>query len=419
MAVFIYTLVMMLSMTALGHYQSQQHSSTNMFFNTLVRCLVAHLVDSVMLIILCYIIPSINIGRESYAIAVVISLIGVVAVRGVFLKVVDGNGLKRNVLIIGAGLKAATFMSEKGGGRDGISYKIKGCVSVKNEKTKISGNKIINVSMDGIHDYAISNNVSEIILAIDDRRKYYPVEELLKCKFSGIRIVDPVCFLEQEQGKVNLQMLHPNWMIFSSGFDHNGLEILSGRLFDIISSLIILVFMSPILLITAFFILAESKFSGPVFYKQTRIGIKGKKFTLYKFRSMTVNAEKNGVAVWASKNNSRVTLIGKIIRKTRIDELPQIINILKGDMRLVGPRPERPEFVDKLSVTIPFYKKRHSVKPGLAGWAQLKYPYGATERDAYEKLQYDLYYVKNHNVIMDSFILLQTVEIVLMGKGAR
>jgi sugar transferase (PEP-CTERM system associated) len=278
---------------------------------------------------------------------------------------------------------------------------------------------VLEVPNDEIYQYAIDNNIDEIILAIEDRRKYYPDEELLKCKLSGIKIIDPVCFLEQEQGKVNLELLRPSWMIYSTGFQRNLLTVMSARLFDIVSSLIIFIMMSPILLLTALLISAESGFKHPVLYRQERVGLDGKNFTLMKFRSMSMNAEKDGKAVWASKNDNRITLVGKFIRKTRIDELPQILNILKGDMRLVGPRPERPEFVDDLATKIPYYKKRHTVKPGLAGWAQLKYPYGATERDAYEKLQYDLYYVKNNNVIMDFFILLQTIEIVIMGKGAR
>jgi sugar transferase (PEP-CTERM system associated) len=417
--VMTYTLVMMLSMTALGHYQSQQHASVNMFINTVVRSLVAMAIGSIVLIILYYFFPSIYMGRGFHAIALTISLIGIISIRAFFLQYVDQNILKRNILIIGAGLKAETLIAEKGGYQDGVSYKLIGYVPIKTEVTKVPKNKVINLSMDGIYDYAIENDIDEIILAIEDRRKYYPDEELLKCKLSGIKIVDPVCFLEREQGKVNLEMMNPSWMIFSNGFGRNPIEVISARVFDVITSLLIFIIMSPVLLISAFLISAESRFRSPIFYKQVRVGMDGEEFTLYKFRSMSINAEKDGKAVWASKNDSRITLVGKFIRKTRIDELPQIINILKGDMRLVGPRPERPEFVNDLATKIPFYKKRHTVKPGLAGWAQLKYPYGATERDAYEKLQYDLYYVKNNNVIMDFFILLQTIEIVLMGKGAR
>jgi sugar transferase (PEP-CTERM system associated) len=414
-----YTLIMMLSMTALGHYQSQQHASENMFINTVIRCLVAICMGSIALIILYYFFPRFHMGRGFYIISVVISVFGIILVRALFLYSVDQNILKRNILIIGAGLKAAQLIGENGGTRDGVSYKLKGYIPIIDEYTRVPENKVLNISMDGIYNYSIDNNIDEIILAIEDRRKYYPDEELLKCRLSGIKIIDPVCFLEREQGKVNLEMMSSSWMIFSNGFDRNLIDVISARLFDVITSLVIFIIMSPILIIAAFLISAESRFRSPVFYTQVRVGMDGKEFTLYKFRSMSVNAEKEGQAVWASKNDTRITLVGKFIRKTRIDELPQIFNILKGDMRLVGPRPERPEFVDDLSTRIKFYKKRHTVKPGLAGWAQLKYPYGANERDAYEKLQYDLYYVKNHNVIMDFFILLQTIEIVLMGKGAR
>jgi len=235
---------------------------------------------------------------------------------------------------------------------------------------------------------------------------------------AGLDITEPVTFLEREQGKVNLALLNPSWMIFSDGFTVSLIKTALSRLFDIVASLTILILTAPFLLITALLIALEDGFREPIFYRQERVGKNSQPFQLLKFRSMAVNAEKNG-AQWAAKNDARVTRVGRFIRKVRIDELPQIINILKGDMRLVGPRPERPEFVHKLSKTIGMYSQRHAVKPGLAGWAQLKYPYGATEEDAYEKLQYDLYYIKNANPVMDFFILLQTLEVVLFGKGAR
>ena len=415
----IYTLVMMLSMTALGHYQSQQHFSPSYFTETVLRCLVALIIGSIALMILYYLLPEIYMGRGFHFISITLSFIGVIFIRAIFLHFVDQNTMKRKVLVVGAGNRASTLISEKGGSKDGVSYKLCGYIPVQQEDTAVPQDKVINIDSEEIFQYAIDSDIDEIILAIEDRRKYYPDEELLKCKLAGIKIIDPVCFLEREQGKVNLELLSPSWMIFSNGFERNILAVMTARLFDILSSLIIFLIMSPVLLLTAFLISAESGFKHPVLYRQERVGLDGKPFTLMKFRSMSMNAEKDGKAIWASKNDSRITLVGKFIRKTRIDELPQILNILKGDMRLVGPRPERPEFVEDLATKIPYYKKRHTVKPGLAGWAQLKYPYGATERDAYEKLQYDLYYVKNHNVIMDFFILLQTIEIVIMGKGAR
>lgn len=415
----IYTSVMLLSMIALGHYQSQQHFSPSMFTETVLRVLVSLILGSLALMIIYYMFPQIYMGRGFHSIALLLSFVGIIFTRAFFYHFVDQNILKRKVLVVGAGSRAQTLINEKGGSQDGVSYRLLGYLPIQNENIEVPKDKVIQIPTEEIADFAIESEVDEIIMAIEDRRKSYPDEELLKCKLAGIKIVDPVTFLEKEQGKVNLEMLHPSWMIYSPGFTRNDLKSLFARFFDIVSSLIILILMFPVLLLAAFLISAESGFRHPVFYKQERVGLDGRIFTLMKFRSMKVNAEKDGKAVWASKNDSRITATGKFIRKTRIDELPQILNILKGDMRLVGPRPERPEFVEDLATKIPYYKKRHTVKPGLAGWAQLKYPYGATERDAYEKLQYDLYYVKNHNVIMDFFILLQTIEIVIMGKGAR
>jgi len=214
-------------------------------------------------------------------------------------------------------------------------------------------------------------------------------------------------------------MLNPSWLVFCDGCQQGDAESLLGRVFDLLASILILMVMLPVLMLTATLIFIENNFSGPIFYRQNRVGLNGKVFQLLKFRSMVVNAESDGNAQWASKNDARVTLVGKFIRKVRIDELPQMLNILKGDMSIVGPRPERPEFVEILEKKIPFFSTRHRVKPGLAGWAQLKYPYGADEHDAMKKLEYDLYYVKNHSIFMDIMVLLQTVEVVLLGKGAR
>jgi len=415
----IYTFVMMLCMVAIGHYQSQQHFSPSMFTETIIKVLVSLTLGSISLMIIFYMIPDVHMGRGFHSIALVLSFLGVICVRAFFFQLIGNNVLKRNILVVGAGSRAKTLIDEKGGSHDGVSYKIAGYIAVQNEIVAVPESKVITVPAEDISQYALDNEVDEIILAIEDRRKSYHNDALIKCKLAGIKIVDPVCFLEREQGKLNLEMLHPSWMIYSNGFDRSDLKRFSARLFDIVTSSIILLVMTPVMILTAFLISLESGFKHSVLYRQSRVGLDDVPFTLLKFRSMKINAESDGKAVWAKKNDERITFFGHFIRKTRIDELPQIINIFKGDMRLVGPRPERPEFVDQLATKIPYYKKRHTVKPGLAGWAQLKYPYGATEEDAYEKLQYDLYYVKNHNVIMDFFILLQTIEIVIMGKGAR
>jgi len=415
----IYTSVMLLCMIALGHYQSQQHFSPSMFTETIIKVLVSLTLGSIALMIIFYMIPSVHMGRGFHSIALVLSFLGVICVRAFFFQLIGNSVLKRNVLVVGAGSRAKTLIDEKGGSHDGVSYKIAGYISVNNESVAVPVSQVLNIPSDGIAKYALDHEVDEIILAIEDRRNSFQNDELIKCKLAGIKIVDPVCFLEREQGKLNLEMLHPSWMIYANGFNRSDIKRFSARMFDIITSLMILIVMTPVMLLTGFLISLESGFRHSVFYKQTRVGLDDVPFTLLKFRSMKINAESNGEAVWAQKNDDRITFFGHFIRKTRIDELPQIINIFKGDMRLIGPRPERPEFVGDLATKIPYYNKRHTVKPGLAGWAQLKYPYGATEQDAYEKLQYDLYYVKNHNIIMDFFILLQTIEIVIMGKGAR
>lgn len=415
----IYSVVMMTAMLALGHYQSHQHITDNYLPGNILRSSVAISLGTLALIVFIYMIPTIYMGRGITAISIMTSFILVVLVREIFFHTIDSDYLKRNILIYGAGKKAETLINEKGGVKDGVSYKVLGYIPIEGEDIAVPKEKLVHLDGLELSSYVKANNVDEVVLALEDRRKQFPTEGLIACKMAGVNVIHPPTFLEREQGKLNIEMLSPSWLIFTPGFTRTGIKIILARLFDVISSLTILILTFPLLLITAFIISAESAFRHPIFYKQTRVGLDGKTFELIKFRSMKVDAEKDGKAVWAEKNDDRITLIGKFIRKVRIDELPQIINILKGDMRLVGPRPERPEFVEDLAGKIPYYKQRHSVKPGLAGWAQLKYPYGATEKDAYEKLQYDLYYVKNYNVVMDFFILIQTVEIVVLGKGAR
>jgi sugar transferase (PEP-CTERM system associated) len=226
-------------------------------------------------------------------------------------------------------------------------------------------------------------------------------------------------FLERETGKVRLDVLNPSWMIFSEGFRRTGLRNLVSRVLDILASLLLLAVAWPVMLLAMLAIKIEDGPRASVLYRQLRVGQDGHLFEALKFRSMRQDAEADGVARWADAQDGRVTRVGALMRKTRIDELPQLLNVLRGDMRFVGPRPERPEFVEALSDSVPYYRERHCVKPGLTGWAQLCYPYGSSEQDAIEKLQYDLYYIKNRTLLFDLAILLQTVEVVIFGKGAR
>jgi len=236
---------------------------------------------------------------------------------------------------------------------------------------------------------------------------------------AGIQIVDIVGFFERQTGRINIEALNPSSMVFADGIIQAVLKSYVHRFLDLIISLFVLILTLPLTLLAALFIWMESGLRGPILYKQTRVGRDGKLFRILKFRSMTVDAERYGGARWAVADDARITPVGNVLRKTRIDELPQLINVLKGDMSFVGPRPERPEFVDELVNEIPFYDLRHRVNPGITGWAQICYPYGASREDAKDKLEYDLYYIKNYSLFLDLMILIQTAQVILWGKGAR
>ncbi|MCX5834893.1 MAG: TIGR03013 family PEP-CTERM/XrtA system glycosyltransferase [Deltaproteobacteria bacterium] len=260
------------------------------------------------------------------------------------------------------------------------------------------------------------NRIDRIVVALDERRGRLPVDQLLFCRLKGINVDDGMTFTENLLGKLCVESLHPSSIIFSNGIRGRFYTSKLKRVSDIISALFGLLFLGPIFTLIAMAIKLDSK--GPVFYRQDRVGRDGRVFSLIKFRSMVVDAEKDG-PIWAVLDDQRCTRVGKIIRKLRLDEIPQLINVLKGEMSIVGPRPERPFFVKKLENEIPFYYHRHLVKPGVTGWAQIYYPYGATIEDAIEKLKYDLYYVKNMSPVMDLRIVSETVKIVLLGKGSR
>jgi sugar transferase (PEP-CTERM system associated) len=242
---------------------------------------------------------------------------------------------------------------------------------------------------------------------------------MLDARLKGIDVIDLLEFLERETGKIRVDLVNPGWLIFSPGFRISGVRRVSQRLVDLAVSMVLICLTWPIMLFAAIAIKCEDGPRAPILYRQCRVGKGGRLFQVLKFRSMAVNAEADGKAVWAEENDSRITRVGNFLRNNRLDELPQVFNVLRGHMSLVGPRPERPEFVQELQESIPYYSERHSVKPGVTGWAQLRYSYGASTEDAIEKLQYDLYYIKNQSLMLDLLIILQTVEVVLWGKGAR
>jgi sugar transferase (PEP-CTERM system associated) len=269
-----------------------------------------------------------------------------------------------------------------------------------------------------LREQATALGASEIVVAVTERRGGgMPLQELLDCKIAGLQVSDISSYFEKMLGQIRIDQLHPGWLIFGNGFAQGAVRNILKRSVDIAVSCALLVLTAPLMLVAALCISLESP--GPVFYRQERVGRNGKTFSVLKFRSMRIEAEKDGVPQWATLNDDRITRVGAVMRRFRIDELPQLFNVLKGEMSLVGPRPERPFFVGKLTRDLPFYAVRHSLKPGLTGWAQVRYQYGATMEDALEKLQYDLYYVKNHSLVLDVVILFETVGVVLSGKGAR
>lgn len=269
-----------------------------------------------------------------------------------------------------------------------------------------------------IEEIVAYHQVDEIIVAVKEQRGgNVPMEQLLACRISGVPVVDLAAFYERTRGEVPIDSLKASFLVYGHGFVQDRLRTMMKRAFDIVSSSILLIVASPVMLLTALAVRLES--SGPIIYSQERVGLGGRVFMCLKFRSMRTDAEKDGVARWASKNDSRVTRVGALIRKTRIDELPQLISVLRGEMSMVGPRPERPAFVGQLKEQIPYYDIRHSVKPGVTGWAQVRYSYGASIEDARRKHQFDLYYVKNNSLLLDLLILVETISVVLFREGAQ
>lgn len=406
-----FALVMLMCAISMGLYKRSFREGA---FGVLVRIGISFGLAIMVLSFAYYIVPELFLGRGVLGFASVFSFVGMVLTRTAFFAILDQDTFKRRVLVLGSGKRAAT-LAQLRRRVDQRGFLFVGFVHIDGENDHIEKSRVIE-SNTNLISLAHSHEADEIVVAMDDRRRGFPVHELLDCKMSGIEVVDIQTFFERETGKLRLDCMHPSWMIFSDGFSISPVQDYIKRGFDLIVSLLLLAVTWPVMLLTVIAILFEDR--GPVFFKQVRVGLNGKLFKVVKFRSMRVDAEKNG-AQWATKNDSRVTRVGAFLRKVRIDELPQIFNVLKGEMSFVGPRPERPEFVAQLSVNIPYFSERHRVKPGITGWAQIRYPYGASEKDAVEKLQYDLYYAKNHNLFLDLTVLLHTAEVILFGQGAR
>jgi len=408
----LFSAVMVTCLLAFGLYSPRQRAR---FSGMVLRVTMALVTGFGITAVLFYAVPSLWMGGGVVTLAVIGGLCGVAFSRVVFSRLVNESIFKRRVLVYGAGESAAAIAGLRRRA-DRRGFCLAGFVPVHPQERAVTTDRIA-AQGKSLVQLCKEFDVAEVVVAMDDRRNGFPIAELLQCRLAGIDVTELLTFLERETGRVRLDVLNPSWMIFGQGFRRDPLRRLSSRALDLCSSLVVLGLALPVMLLTALAIKLEDGWRAPMLYRQRRVGFGGQPFMLLKFRSMRTDAESDGRARWAQKRDPRITTVGSFIRKTRIDELPQLLNVVRGQMSVVGPRPERPEFVSHLAERIPYYIERHCVKPGITGWAQLCYPYGLSERDALEKLQYDLYYVKNNSLVFDLAILLQTVEVVLMGKG--
>lgn len=409
--------VMPVTMMAMGLYQSRFRGG---IIGVFLRSIIGFLCGAAILALLYYLIPPLKLGRGVFALAIIIAFFMVGTIRPMFFYYVDRDILKIRVLVLGAGEKAASISRRLRRRVDRRGFRIIGYVPLPTDAGTTMDEGLLAERGDrSLLEYAIEHNIDEIVVAADERRGSLPLDELLECKLHGLDVIDLLSFFEREQGKLPLDILRPDWLIYSDGFARGAFVDISKRMFDVVASALIIGITWPFMLLAAIAIKIEDGWDAPIMYRQVRVGYLGKPFEVLKFRSMSTDAESKGGAQWATKNDSRVTKVGEFIRNTRIDELPQILNVLNGDMSFVGPRPERPHFVEQLSESIPYYGERHAVKPGITGWAQVCYPYGASLKDSVQKQEFDLYYIKNHTIFLDMLILCQTAEVVLFGKGAR
>ncbi|MDD5275431.1 MAG: TIGR03013 family PEP-CTERM/XrtA system glycosyltransferase [Methylovulum sp.] len=410
---FVFSGVMTLSCAGMGLYR---RSLSLQDYNLLARTCASFSIAGMAIAFFYYFYPVWRVGPGVLAYSIVLAFLGIMLTRYLFYKFANMDHFKTRVLVVGSGQQAEKIAAindlfiHRG-------FNVVGFVALSGEDSVVDKDKLICLSK-GLSNISQEYNIDEIVVAPDDDLKEIPLDDLLDCKMSGVRVMNLIGFYEREQGLLSLDNMKPQWLIYCGGFAQGGLRSWEKRSFDLLASLMLFAVAWPFMLITALAIFLESGLKGPILYRQVRVGENNKNFEVLKFRSMTTDAEKNG-AQWAQPGDSRITRVGRIIRKTRIDELPQLFNVLKGEMSFVGPRPERPEFVKGFNERIPFYRERHRVKPGITGWAQLCYPYGANEYDTIQKLQYDLYYVKNYSLFLDMSIMLNTVEVVLWGRGAR
>lgn len=403
--------MIVMAMIAVGVYGAD--SLRSMRF-ACARLLVAISLAIIALSFLDFIGGSRNFWRSTLAYGMALSVVLLVLNRLIVGGILGTAAFRRRVLVLGAGARANRLREL--GDRPESGFVIVSYIGM-NESHPVIEEAIARTAIHNLTRFVENLGVSEVVLALEERRNALPMKDLIRIKTAGVHVNDFSSFLERETGRVDLDTVSPSWLIFSDGFSSGrAVSSVAKRIFDIAASAILLFFAAPIIALFALIVKIDSR--GPAFFRQTRVGLYGQSFDVIKLRSMRTDAEVAG-AQWATQDDPRVTRVGRFIRKVRIDELPQTWSVLRGEMSFVGPRPERPEFVAGLEEDLPYYAERHMVKPGITGWAQINYPYGASIEDSRHKLEYDLYYAKNYTPFLDLLILLQTLRVVLWHEGAR
>lgn len=403
---------MVVMMHSMGLYEENLWRDVH---SALVRLMTTVVAGLGIMVLATHLVSGSSLERDGLAIMAIIALTGIGCMRFVFYRWGKLGVLKRRVLVLGTDphvARLAEFAQRDAG------HVVVGYLALDSLTHRIPSASLSMAPGESLLSVVEKCGIDQIVVAVRDRRNgRLPLQELLECRMKGVEVTDLPTFFEREHRQVLVEALNPSWIVLGDGFRQGWLRNAVKRMFDLTASVVLLVLTLPVLLVAAVCIYLES--GGPVLYRQQRVGQGGRVFTIYKLRSMKNDAERDGTPRWAATDDDRTTRVGRIIRKLRIDELPQIINVIKGEMAFVGPRPERPFFVEQLVQQIPYYALRHNSKPGITGWAQVSYSYGASVDDAKSKLRYDLYYVKNHSLFLDFLILIATVEVVLWGRGAR
>jgi sugar transferase (PEP-CTERM system associated) len=418
--VVLFTILVVLSALSVGLYETKLRETfrgliRRIFVSVAISYFIIEIVTNVFL-------TNIEISRYFFPTYAGMTILVIVVFR-YFINRLGILGLGQSkIIVIGAGERASIIEKRMRREVDRFGFELLGFIPIPgdNREEGIKNEKLLHVKIDeNFKNFIADNGIDEAVIACDQRRGTLPVEILFDCRLRGVEVTDLLDFMERETGQIVVNLMYPSWVIYSNGFNsQNYLRDALDYTMNCLMAAIVLLLAWPFMLLTAIIIFFEdvNLKNASVFYKQERVGLNGRLFNIIKFRSMRLDAEKDG-AKWATANDSRVTKVGFFIRKFRIDELPQVWNVFRGEMSFIGPRPERPQFVEQLIKEIPYYNQRHNVKPGLAGWAQLNYPYGASVEDSMEKLKFDLYYVKHQSLMLDILILIRTVEVVLFGKG--